>query len=477
MPLGESAGHVGGRGRVFNMNIYLHVETTVRELDSKLLLAVLAALRGHTVIVSDMSSIMNGVQSGTLKPGVLHTKSLTPGKEKISRHQFLIDRGFSITSIDEEGGLVDHDYDEFANIRYSEETIAQASALFGWGTEDTESLKHIYPNYSLKMYQTGSPRADLWKQRFAEYWSEPKAVPEKSYLLVSSNMGLCNGMRPFYENIKMERNGGYYQRDPDLFARRFGIVAEEYHMTHAFIEAIRHLALHSNGFDIVLRPHPVENIEAWKVYLEGIPNVHVIREGSITAWVNNAFAIMHNGCTTALEATISGKPVITYLPFEQEYAREIPNELGERVESLDDLTRVANDFFVASVSTNKNYERTNIPKSVSKKVYLDDAELASEKMVKVWESFDGDLSQPSSWRRFQWLLKAVKARSMVGSILRKAFPDKFGRPAGENYKFPPLDEKDIRDRVNRLQNVLGVDVALKCKLISERTILIRKKPL
>ena len=33
------------------MNIYLHLETSVRELDSKLLLAVLAASKGHEVVL------------------------------------------------------------------------------------------------------------------------------------------------------------------------------------------------------------------------------------------------------------------------------------------------------------------------------------------------------------------------------------------------------------------------------------------
>ena len=90
------------------------------------------------VIVSDLGSLKNGVLSGTLKPGIFHTKSLTPGSSKIDFHQILIDKGFSITSIDEEGGLVDHGYDEFAKLRYSEETIKQVSAVFGWGSEDTE---------------------------------------------------------------------------------------------------------------------------------------------------------------------------------------------------------------------------------------------------------------------------------------------------------------------------------------------------
>ena len=45
------------------MNIYIHVEISVRT-DSKLLLATLAASKGHQVIVSDLESILSGVEKG-----------------------------------------------------------------------------------------------------------------------------------------------------------------------------------------------------------------------------------------------------------------------------------------------------------------------------------------------------------------------------------------------------------------------------
>ena len=89
------------------MNIYLHVEISSRELDSKLLLATLAASRGHDVIVSDLAGIEKGINKGLLAPGIFHTKSLTPHKDKINRHKKMIDKGFMITSIDEEGNLND----------------------------------------------------------------------------------------------------------------------------------------------------------------------------------------------------------------------------------------------------------------------------------------------------------------------------------------------------------------------------------
>ena len=85
------------------MNIYLHVEVSVRELDSKILLAVLAASKGHQVIISDLNTLKKGVVKGLLSPGIFHTKSLTPNDEKMGIHKELVNNGFKITSIDEEG--------------------------------------------------------------------------------------------------------------------------------------------------------------------------------------------------------------------------------------------------------------------------------------------------------------------------------------------------------------------------------------
>ena len=56
------------------MNIYLHVESSSRELDSKLLLAVITADRGHQVIVSNLGEIINGLKMIS----ALITKKVTP---------------------------------------------------------------------------------------------------------------------------------------------------------------------------------------------------------------------------------------------------------------------------------------------------------------------------------------------------------------------------------------------------------------
>lgn len=456
------------------MNIYIHVEISSRELDSKLLLAILAASRGHEVLVSDQGNIKAGIRAGLLAPGIFHTKSLTPSKAKIEKHKFFTEKGFLITSIDEEAGLEIDGYDEFSKMRYSEKTIDQSSLVFTWGTDDTQTLKKKYFKHSSKIIKTGSPRVDLWRPVFSDYWGTPNGIPKKPFLLISSNLGFSNGMIPFHEVFKKQKKAGYYDREPLLANFQFGMTAENYQTTAAFIDAIKYLSKNNNGYDIVLRPHPAENVEIWNTYLENIPNVHVIREDSISAWVNNAFAVMHNGCTTAFEATISNKPLITYTPYIQKYGNELPNMLGYRIKSKEELLDKVNVIFNNYKSDTEDNYNNPLPEIVSKKIFIDNNELAAYKIVKNWNKLENQsLNLSSNWVKYKWLLRSMSLKTTLSQKLKKLLPSKFGTYE-KNYKFPPFNKEDIIKRIKNFQKVLGIKEKIELKLLSERTILIKK---
>ena len=183
------------------MNIYINVEISDRELDGKLLLAVMAAARGHQVIVSDNSGIDRGFRSKLFAPGIFHTKCITPLDKKVNFHQTLVQNGSLITSIDEEAGLDMVGYEEFSKTRYSEQTIDMSSAVFTWGEDDMEFLEKFYPKHKSKLHKTGSPRIDLLNSSFLEYWKVSKKIPKRPYLLVSSNMGMANYIKPFFQYL------------------------------------------------------------------------------------------------------------------------------------------------------------------------------------------------------------------------------------------------------------------------------------
>jgi surface carbohydrate biosynthesis protein len=455
------------------MNIYLHVEVSVRELDSKLLLAVLAASKGHEVLVTDGIGVIDAFKSGNLYPGIFHTKSITPSNIKIKRHQEIISKGFKITCLDEESTSFHFDgVEQNIKSRSSDKTVEQSEALFAWGEEEEKILKRLYTNNQHKIYKTGSPRVDLWKSKFLDYWKKPKYILNEPFLLVSSNM-TATGKMQFHDNIKMLRDFGYFKRKPELFKQRFYEVSEDYKKIYEFILAIEYLAKNNNGYQIVFRPHPSENINSWKIFLKDIPNLYIIREDSISAWVNHAFAVMHNGCTTGLESIISGKPLLTFIPFEMEHDNKFLNSIGFKLNSKEVLLKKANEIFSAHKKDNIKREEIKLPEHINKKLYIDDNELAAEKILRIWENLnEKNLSQPNNWLKFYFLFKMMSLKNFFRKIVSKLFP-KILKPIEKNHKFPSLNQNDIQARVNCLQNLLGIEKKLKCRLFSERTILIK----
>ena len=451
------------------MNIYIHLEVSVRELDSKLLLAVIAASRGHEVIISDQESIIKGLERKLLTPGVFHTKSLTPGLSKIIKHKKLINIGCKITSIDEEGGLVDYGYEQFVRMRYSQKTIKQASAVFTWGPEDHKILKKVFPNYAKKIHMTGSPRVDLWKPFFNDYWTNNYKKQTKPFLLIPSNQGFT--VKHINDRIKHLEKAEYLRKEPKLIHQILKRESEQFKIISHFIEAIKKLAYKNKNFNIIIRPHPSENIEIWKILLKKFPNVYVNRDDGVSLWIKNAFAILHNGCTTALEASFFKKPIITYAPFKAYYSRKLANDLGQKVTSLNDLTKKVNKIYLDSLKKKKQKKfNESLPKILLKKIFVDEKETAATKTVKVWENInDSTLSKQNNWLYFKFGLKVMKFNGLLGKFFKNEGKiNKFS-------KFPPFEKYIVLTKIDKLKRLLKIKQKIDCEFVSDRTILIRRK--
>ena len=152
--------------------------------------------------------------------------------------------------------------------------------------------------------------------------------------------------------------------------------------------------------------------------------------------------------------------MVTYIPFKQEHAWEIPNKLGYQVYSLEDLSATVNRLFDESKSIENKDHDDKLPRILSEKLYIDNNELAAEKMIKIWESINTNFVS-SNLIKFQWYLKIMNLQN----LLRKApsYP-----------KFPALNKKNISEKINSLKSILGINQNFECKILSDRTILIKK---
>lgn len=451
--------------------ILLHTEIAARELDSKLLLAVIAAHRGYPAIVSDLSSLNWGVRAGLFKEAVFHTKSVTPGSAKIARHDWLAQRGISVTSQDEEGNLVDYGYSKFADARFSARSVAQVAAVFTWGQVDFDCLTERFPEQKAKFHMTGSPRADMWSRRFGSYWEVSNPRPSRPYVLVSSNMGIPQ--RAFKDSFRLEKAAGYFLRDPDMFENSFEREAERSLMLLEFIKAVKHLGENAHGYDVILRPHPTDDFEAWEMFVGDVENVKVISAGSMPEWLSHAFAVVHNGCTTALEASITGVPIVTYVPFQQQFGRPLANDLGKKVAFIGELQDAVEASFLSSRSL-ANSGNSGIPTAVSSKIFLDGRELAAEKIVAVWASILAS-KKPQSFQR-KMFVGIVRGTTVLQHLRAKMKSILTGVRAVNttSNKFPPQDFKVIRRKVESLAELLGFGGTIGAKRVNDRCFIVQK---
>ena len=182
---------------------------------------------------------------------------------------------------------------------------------------------------------------------------------------------------------------------------------------------------------------------------------------------------MHNSCTTALEATISKKPLVTYMLPGQKYSPQLANELGFPVNSSEELLKKVNTIFESSKLGKENDLNQPLPDIILKKIFFDD-ELASEKIINVWESItNSELSKSFDLKKFKKLLKQNMFRKTAKKLLSHFFPHRFTNE-NKNAKFLKLNEKDLIEKIKTFQQILGLSDKIEIELLSEKTVYIKK---
>jgi hypothetical protein len=128
-------------------------------------------------------------------------------------------------------------------------------------------------------------------------------------------------------------------------------------MFKEFQKTIPELSESFKGHNIIIRPHPSENHDFWKKIAKNYPNVIVAHYGNVIPWLMAADVLIHNGCTTAVEAFILGTKAVTYRPFivaEQE--TDMPNKISiethDIVELIDVVNKAINNI-ISNISKSK----------------------------------------------------------------------------------------------------------------------------
>jgi len=451
------------------------MEVRSRELEGRLLLGLVAAERGHDVLLGEFDHLLS--HRHWLPPGLFHDTTLTPAPYRLQHHATLRDAGFRITSQDEEHGLTESSIDAFVAKRYAEDTLARADATFAWGSADAEAVTRAHPGHAARVIATGSPRADLWRPDMAAFYARLPlpGVPEgRPFVLLSTNLAPA-AMNRFWVQLRDLRPVAFDGLDdPEEFAN-YERAAREYLQAGRLVRAIRRLARERPDVLVVVRPHPMEAEGAWDDLIGPVENVLVTREAAIGRWIRRAVALVHVRSTSAYEAAVAGVPVIAFPPPDDgtEVAVDRIGAVAQDEDQLIDLIdRARDDAARTAWSDAARPELQRLFAAV-------DGPLAADRIVDAWDRLD----VPSPAVRSPHLaLAAARAHRTVGAArtaMRQAREGARRMPKGGRfetaYKFPPLTPPVVGPVVDAHRAALGRFTVVRVRIIGPRLLHLRRR--
>jgi hypothetical protein len=300
-------------------------------------------------------------------------------------------------------------------------------------------------------------------------------------VLVSSNLAVVLDFRPFWEEISYLRekyprgDGGVFDEETEFaYYKEAGwltcLLAE-------FVRMIRTLAVAEPTLRIVVRPHPVEIEEGWRVLIGDFPNVVVTREGPVSPWIRGAKALIHNGCTSGLEAAISGVPRIAYAPIPSEFEKVAPNAVSYRAESLEALLQAVRTVRNGG-TLDVEFDRQSRGTALLRDRFANlDGPLAADRIVDEWERLSAaSLDEANDWAGLRRMLQGRRLRSAVGRALPGLRPPPATRwTSVTKHKYPDITDVEMDTLIGTLRSFLGRFDGVVHERLGTRSFIIRPK--
>lgn len=311
--------------------IYLPVEVSRRELISRAFLSCRLANSGHDVLVfaSDLFDRFGWPGSGVyIGKNVFRT--YVP--HDLRFYDAMKAAGIAVWYHDEESGVLPgagpSDWEWQLDRRADVSILGQDDKVLAWG----EFQKVHYERKRLRapVHLVGSVNFEIYRPEyaplFADYDREQTGGAE-DYILFNTRFATVNG---YYTGKGHAINSGLhtdYVSDPE----RFEGLSQDGILLYHMVGLIAELALNHPEERIFVRPHPIENPDFYRQVFATLPNVALADKGDAGSWIRQARCLVHNGCTTAIQANIAEKPVISFVPSdtqELKAASPLPNEVG-----------------------------------------------------------------------------------------------------------------------------------------------------
>ncbi|GAB2176704.1 surface carbohydrate biosynthesis protein [Dongia sp. agr-C8] len=433
------------------------MEIASRELDSRLLLSVIALTYGFEVVIGQKWLIESNIRR--MPGGIYLSKTMTRrDAESLAKARA---RGYFPAAIDEEmPGLVTKPEE----LRWiAPEAVEQSEAIFIAGEGNTQSFMARFPAAKAKVHMALNPRWDLLRSTLRSMFDEEVAQIRGAYgdfILVNTNQGFTNSEKGSKDDILREqvRLGKIDPANTEHMAYVNSIVEMENANKAAVIEVVAGLRKAHPDRTLVIRPHPSERIATWTEAFPGDARIKVIREGSAVPWILASTLLVHTNCTTGTEAIALGKPAICVMPLDNAICqRYLSNRVNPVARSVEETLALAERILSGSVAS--LYTPQMVDTFHHAMSFEDDrlgAQIIIEQLVNAVERREA-FSAPgsaSSWRpdqNYRWHIPDKNVRAEL---------------------FPSLDREAVVRRLQKIAKALGIDLMPEVEYCGSKVLLI-----
>lgn len=458
---------------VSNPLLLIPVENQVRELDPKLLLACVAAQRGFSSIVGSRREMEFNIDS--FPSAIYLSKSMTIRSLLFFRvaRRF----GHKIVAWDEEA-LVHLPSKTYFSRRLDASAIKLVLSLFAWG-QDNVDLWRQYPHTpkDTPIHAVGNPRSDMLRSEIRAYYEKDAEALRRTYgdfILVNTNFNHVNAFGSdinLFMPVKKPGDKARFGRAARGMSREYarGLWEHKHAVFSAFKDLIPALEQAFPGHTIVVRPHPTENHQVYRDIAARCRRVQVINEGNVVPWLMATQALVHNGCTTAVEAYVLNVPAISYrASINEDYDHgfyRLPNGLSHECFDFDELKQTLEKILSGELGIPAGAERQSL---IDRYLEAQDGPLACERMVSVLEAMTDVHTGPGGRSVSTWMQRWILSKGLnLARHVKTHLPGSHNKPEYQMHRYPALSLEDVRNRIARFQKLLGYKKDFRIEPVSD----------
>jgi surface carbohydrate biosynthesis protein len=459
--------------------LIIPVENQVRELDPKVLLACIAAREGLSSIIGSHREIDFRVAS--FPRSIYVCKSMT--ERNLNMFYIMHKIGHEIVTWDEEA-LVHLPPETYYSRRLDSKTIRYVSHLFAWGEDNAELWRH-YPELPAEMpvHVTGNPRSDMLRKELQPFYkAEADAIRQKygDFILVNTNFNHVNAFFPAQNLFRPAKKPGKapaFGKAAVGMSRQYaeGLRDHKEAIFTAFKEMIPELERVFSQCMIVVRPHPTESQNVYREIADRCERVIVTNEGNVVPWLMATKVVIHNGCTTGVEAFEMGVPSISYRAkvndaYDNGFYR-LPNMVSHQCFDMRELCDALNRIFSGNLGPVAGEDHKA---EIERYLAAREGPLACERIIEILKEIStGGLNSDGNRLGSKSLGWSLANGRRAVKFLRKFFRGKAAPPQFHRHRYPGISLQELRSRISRFKGIMAIDADIKAEQVGNQIFRIR----